>query len=78
MHTAAATLLGLTLAEDGKSVLGTAGHIGVFQVKLSIPLNDVVKVPLSMTYSNRRELIPDEKTWRGQVGLSIDVDGLFK
>jgi hypothetical protein len=76
--TAAATLPGLALAEGAESVLGTAGHIVVFQGRLAVPLNDVVKVPFSMTYANRRELIPEKQTWRGQVGLSIDLDGLFR
>jgi hypothetical protein len=75
---AASTLTGLTLGDNAATVLGTAGHIVVVQGKVSIPINDVVKVPFSVTWSNRRELVPDTHTVRGQVGLAIDLDGVFK
>lgn len=69
---------GLTLAPDGMSLPNTAGSIVMLQGKVTIPFNDIVKVPLSVTWSNRRELIPDGHTMRGQVGLAIDLDGVFK
>ena len=44
------------------------------QAKLTIPLEDSgVKVPLSITASNRTELI-DEKDVRGSMGLNPDLD----
>jgi hypothetical protein len=50
------------------------GHIGFFQAKLTIPLKDSgVKVPLSVTASNRTELI-NEKDVRGSIGLTLDLD----
>jgi hypothetical protein len=66
------------LADGSATVLGTKGHIGVLQAKLSVPLGEVVKVPFSVTWSNRRELIPEKSTFRGQVGLAIDVDALMR
>ena len=77
-QTAASALTGLKFADNATTVLGTAGHIVMLQGKVSIPLNDVVKVPISVTWSNRRELVPDTHTMRGQVGLTIDLDGVFK
>jgi hypothetical protein len=72
------TLPGLELADGAATVLGTKGHIVLVQSKVSIPINDVVKVPFSVIWSNRRELIPDTHTVRGQIGLAIDLDGVFK
>lgn len=73
-----AALPGLVLADGSATVLGTKGHIGVLQAKLSVPLGEVVKVPFSVTWSNRRELIPEKSTFRGQVGLAIDLDALMR
>jgi len=53
------------------------GHIGFFQAKLTIPLKDSgVKVPLSVTASNRTELI-NEKDVRGSIGFTLDLDTLM-
>ena len=75
---AAAALPSLVLDDDEAAILGTKGHIVLLQGKVSIAINDVLKVPFSVTWSNRRELIPDSHTVRGQVGLAIDLDGVFK
>ena len=64
--------------DDAATVLGTKGHIILFQGKVSIPINDVLKVAVSATWSNRSELIPDSHTVRGQVDLAVDLDGVFK
>jgi hypothetical protein len=69
---------GLELADDAVTVLGTKGHIGMVQGKISLRVNDVVSVPLSVTWSNRRELIPEKNTVRGQLGLALDLDSVFK
>lgn len=61
----------LTLLPD------TKGHIGVLQGKVSIPLSDVVHVPVSITWATRRELIA-EAVVRGQIGLTLDLDSLFR
>ncbi|MGH9719627.1 MAG: hypothetical protein ACRD8O_05405, partial [Bryobacteraceae bacterium] len=68
---------GIVLPGTAATLLGTKGHIGIVQGKLSIPVNSIVKVPISVTWSNRTELIK-EKDLRGQVGLTLDMDSVFK
>lgn len=68
---------GIVLPTVAAQLLGTKGHIGVVQGKLTIPINGAVKVPVSVTWSNRTELIK-ESDLRGQVGLTLDLDSLFK
>lgn len=70
-----AVVTGLALSA-GHSLPDTKGHICVFQAKLSLSLSPVAKVPLSMTWASRRELI-DERDVRGQVGLTLDLDQLL-
>ena len=69
----------LVTAPQGAAVVlpATKGHIGVLQGKVAIPLSDVVKVPVSITWASRRELIK-EKDIRGQIGLTLDLDSLFR
>ncbi|MBM3736433.1 MAG: hypothetical protein FJW39_11665 [Acidobacteria bacterium] len=67
----------ITLPGTAATLLGTKGHIGIVQGKLTIPAGSVVKIPLSVTWSNRTELI-NQKDIRGQVGLTIDLDSIFK
>lgn len=55
---------------------GTRGSIGVVQAKLAIPAGEAVKIPLSVTWASRTELVK-EKDVRGQVGFTLDVDQLF-
>ncbi len=53
------------------------GNLGLFQAKYSIPLGDSgVSVPISLTVSNRTELIK-EKDVRGNIGMTFDLDKLF-
>ena len=53
-----------------------AGSIGVVQAKLTIPVrNTGVKIPLSITASNRTELIK-EKDVRASIGLTLDLDAI--
>jgi hypothetical protein len=68
---------GIVLPGTAAKLLGTKGHIAVVQGKLTIPVSDTVKVPISVTWSNRSELI-QERDVRGQVGLTLDIDSLFK
>ena len=68
---------GIVLPGTAATLLGTKGHIGVLQGKLSIPVNNAVKVPISVTWSNRAELIK-ESDIRGQIGLTLDLDAVFK
>jgi hypothetical protein len=68
---------GIVLPGTAATLLGTKGHIGVFQGKLTIPISGVVRVPISVTWSNRTELI-NEEDLRGQVGLTLDLDSVFR
>lgn len=65
------------LPAEAKTVFTNTGDIIIGQVKLSLtPTGSSVKIPLSVTFSNRTELI-DKPTWRGQVGLAYDFDALL-
>jgi len=65
------------LPADAKDIFAKKGNIILLQGKLSlVPEGSSVKVPVSVTWSNRTELI-DEPVWRGQVGVSYDLDSLF-
>jgi hypothetical protein len=76
----ARAIAGVTFVElptDAKKVFATAGDIFLVQGKLSlVPPGSAIKVPISITWSNRTELI-DEPVWRGQIGVSYDLDSLF-
>jgi hypothetical protein len=67
---------GIDLSAEAASLLDTKGHIVIFQSQLTIPAGETVKVPLSVTWANRSELIK-EKDVRGQIGMTLDLDGLF-
>jgi hypothetical protein len=41
-----------------------------------VPAESSIKIALSVTWSNRTELI-DNPVWRGQIGISYDLDSLF-
>ena len=68
---------GIVLPNNAVVLLGTKGHIGVVQGKLTIPINGVMRVPISITWSNRTELIKEEDL-RGQIGLTFDLDNVFR
>jgi hypothetical protein len=52
------------------------GWVEAFQAKVSIPVKGSgVKIPLSLTYSNRTELVK-EKQLRGHIGVTFDMDVL--
>jgi hypothetical protein len=68
--------LGLGVSVNGQNV-SERGHIGVFQTKLEFPAsNNGVRIPLSLTVSNRTELIKESEI-RGQIGVSFNLDSLF-
>ena len=64
------------LPSTATQVYGTKGNIAIGQVKLTAGGGSAVTVPLSLTYSNRTELITSP-TWKAQIGLSYDFDSLF-
>jgi hypothetical protein len=50
------------------------GNLGLFQAKLTIPVkNSGVKIPLSVTWANRTELIKESDV-RGNIGVTFDMD----
>jgi len=58
-------------------LINQPGSIRLFQAKYTIPLGDSgVSVPLSLTASNRTELIKESKV-RGHLGITFDLDKLF-
>jgi hypothetical protein len=64
------------LPANATQVFAQKGNISIGQVKLSVGSGSNIKVPISVTYSNRTELIT-KPTWRGQIGISYDFDSLF-
>lgn len=65
------------LPDGATEVFTKTGHIWLAQAKLTLtPATSSVTVPVSFTYSNRTELV-DKSTWRGQIGLSYNVDALL-
>jgi hypothetical protein len=53
------------------------GNIGIGQFKFTIPVKGSgVKIPLSVTFSNRTEFIKESKV-RGNIGVTFDLDALF-
>jgi hypothetical protein len=66
---------GIELPGEAPTLLGTKGHLGVVQAKVSLTMSEAVKVPLSVTWATDTSLIKDDV--RGQVGLTLDLDQLF-
>lgn len=61
---------------NGRVKAGTRGDIAIGQVKLVFPINFSgisFKLPLSLTFANRSDLIK-EKTIRGNFGITFDID----
>jgi hypothetical protein len=67
---------GIELPAEASTLLDTKGRIVIFQSQLTIPMGETVKVPFSVTWANRSELIK-EKDVRAQIGMTLDLDGLF-
>lgn len=67
---------GVPLTINGQPV-GLEGKMGLVQAKWSLPLGESgVRIPFSLTWSNRTELI-DEDELRGSIGITFDLDKLF-
>jgi hypothetical protein len=64
------------LPSTATQIYAQKGNIALGQIKLSVGGGSAVTVPLSMTYSNRTELITTP-TWKAQIGISYDFDTLF-
>ena len=68
--------LGITISIDDQKV-NKPGDIGVFQAKYSIAIGDSgVQIPISVTASNRTELIKENDV-RGNIGITFDLDKLL-
>jgi len=68
--------LGQKVQLFGNSVT-SPGNMGVVQGKFTIPGgNSGVKIPLSLSYATRTELLPD-KEWRAGIGLTFNWRQLF-
>jgi hypothetical protein len=60
----------------GNSFTVEPGWVNAIQAKLTVPVKGSgVKIPLSVTYSNRTELLK-EKEVRGHIGVTFDLDVL--
>jgi hypothetical protein len=58
-------------------MFATTGNIWLVQGTLSlVPAESSIKIPLSASWSNGTALI-DKPAWRGQIGVSDDLDPLF-
>ena len=71
-------LTGITfsgLSSNASQVFAQKGNISVGQLKVSLGTGSV-RVPLSISYSNRTELIT-RPTWKAQIGISYNFDSLF-
>ena len=64
---------GIVLPSDASALLGTEGHIGIVQAKLTIPLGETVSVPVSVSWATRTEFIKEQDV-RGQIGLTLDME----
>lgn len=65
------------LPTNASAVFAKTGNIWLVQAKLSlVPSGKSVKIPISVTYSNKTELV-DKPTWRAQIGVSYDFDSLM-
>ena len=70
--------LGINLMVNGVSVT-QPGKIGLFQAKYNIPIpsSNGVQVPLSITYSNRTDLLKNDTTVQGGIGITWDMSKLI-
>ena len=65
------------LPSGATQVSAQKGDIHIAQLKLSMGAGQSnVKFPISVTYSNRTELLTKPE-WRGQIGINYDFDALF-
>jgi ligand-binding sensor domain-containing protein len=55
----------------------TRGNIWVAQARLTMRTDSGIQFPLSVTASNRSELLAHERDIRGSVGITFDLDKLF-
>jgi len=69
---------GATIALPGPAevLLDTKGAIHVVQAGVSLPVGAGIRIPASVSYSNRSELITGRAFWQGHIGVSYDFSAL--
>jgi hypothetical protein len=60
-------------ATSSGSAIAPKGHLILGQAKLTIPLADGIRIPLSVTFANRTELIEEEDI-RANFGVTFNLD----
>ena len=69
--------LGAPVTVNGQNV-DSRGTTGYAQAKVEIPTkNSGVKIPLSVSWASRPELITEQRKWGANVGLTFDLDSLL-
>jgi hypothetical protein len=65
------------LPSTATQVYAARGVINIGQAKFTLnPANSGFNIPVSVTWSNRTELVT-RPAWKGQIGISYDLDSLF-
>jgi hypothetical protein len=64
------------LPTNATDVFAQKGDLRVGQLKLMLGTGSSVRFPVSLSYSNRTELV-SKPNWKGQIGVSYDFDSLF-
>ena len=65
------------LPSTATQVYAARGVINIGQAKFTLnPANSGFNIPVSVTWSNRTELVTSP-AWKGQIGISYDLDSLF-
>jgi len=65
------------LSANASQVFAQKGNVDVVQGKFTYaPGKSNISIPVSVTWSNRTELITNPQ-WKGQIGISYDLDSLF-
>jgi hypothetical protein len=65
------------LPSTATQVYAARGVINIAQAKFTLnPANSGFNIPVSVTWSNRTELVTSP-AWKGQIGISYDLDSLF-
>lgn len=69
-------VMGDATALDGTVLPGTKGDIAVGQFKLEVPFIAGLRLPLSLTFANRTELVRESEV-RGNFGFTFDMDKIL-
>ena len=69
-------VMGDATALDGTVLPGTKGDIAVGQLKLEVPFLPGMRLPLSLTFANRTELVREREV-RGNFGFTFDMDKIL-